>query len=80
MRAGKRDLSMQIAKTKKEYIEATGADMVTTECPFCTIQIKDILKGTDIPCLYMPDLLLESYKKGDEAKTGEKRAKTKAEA
>ena len=80
VRAGQRELSMKIAKTKKEYIEATGADVVTTECPFCTIQIKDILKGTDIPCLYMPDLLLESYKKGDEKKTEGKRAKAEAEA
>lgn len=68
VRAGLRDLSMKIATTKKEYIEATGASMVTTECPFCTIQIKDILKGTDIETRYIPDLLLESYKKGDEEK------------
>ncbi len=65
VRAGLRDLSMKIAKTKKEYIEATGADMVTTECPFCTIQIRDILKGTAIETRYIPDLLAESYRKGD---------------
>lgn len=65
LRAGMRELSMKIATTKKEYIEATGASMVTTECPFCTIQIRDILKETDIETRYLPDLLLESYKKGD---------------
>jgi fumarate reductase (CoM/CoB) subunit B len=65
VRAGLRDLSMKIATTKKEYIEKTGADMVTTECPFCTIQIKDILKGTPIETKYIPDLLAESYRKGD---------------
>ncbi len=65
VRAGLRELSQKIALTKKEYIEATGADMVTTECPFCTIQIRDILKGTDLQTRYLPDLLAESYRKGD---------------
>lgn len=66
VRAGLRELSMKIAVTKKEYIENTGADMVTTECPFCTIQIKDILKGTEIETRYIPDLLAESYRLGDD--------------
>lgn len=66
VRAGLRDLSMKIATTKKEYIEATGADMVTTECPFCTIQLNDMMKGTEMQVRYIPDLLAESYKKGDE--------------
>ena len=66
VRAGKRDLSQQIANTKKEYIMATGADMVTTECPFCTIQINDMMKGEDMKVRYIPDLLAESYRKGDE--------------
>lgn len=65
VRAGLRDLSMKIATTKKEYIEKTGADMVTTECPFCTIQIKDIMKGTSIETKYIPDLLADSYRRGD---------------
>ncbi len=65
VRAGYRDLSMKIADSKRKYIEATGADMVTTECPFCTIQIKDALKETDIETRYLPDLLAESYRKGD---------------
>ncbi|NWF95365.1 MAG: succinate dehydrogenase/fumarate reductase iron-sulfur subunit [Candidatus Thorarchaeota archaeon] len=65
VRAGKRELSQKIATTKKEYIEATGAEMVATECPFCTIQISDILKGTEIKTRYIPDLLAESYRKGD---------------
>ncbi|MFW9918630.1 MAG: fumarate reductase (CoM/CoB) subunit TfrB [Candidatus Thorarchaeota archaeon] len=68
VRAGKRDLSQKIALTKKEYIEATGADMVTTECPFCTIQINDMMKdsATGMQVRYIPDLLAESYRKGDE--------------
>ncbi len=66
VRAGQRELSQMIAKTKKEYIEATGADMVTTECPFCTIQINDMMKDTAMKVRYIPDLLAESYKKGDE--------------
>ncbi len=68
VRAGYRDLSQAIAKTRKEYIEDTGADMVTTECPFCTIQLIDMMKTskTGMKVKYIPDLLAESYKKGDE--------------
>ena len=67
VRAGQRALSQKIALTKKEYIEATGAEMVTTECPFCTIQISDILKDSEkgIQTRYIPDLLAESYRLGD---------------
>jgi len=65
VRAGQRELSMKVAARKRKYIEATGADMVTTECPFCTIQIGDVLKGTSIETRYLPDLLAESYRKGD---------------
>ncbi|NHJ12188.1 MAG: succinate dehydrogenase/fumarate reductase iron-sulfur subunit [Candidatus Thorarchaeota archaeon] len=65
VRAGLRELSQKIATTKKEYIDATGADMVTTECPFCTIQINDMMKGTKMQVRYIPDLLAESYRKGD---------------
>ncbi len=66
VRAGQRELSQKIALTKKEYIEETGADMVTTECPFCTIQINDMMKGTETQVRYIPDLLAESYRLGDE--------------
>ena len=69
VRAGKRELSQKIATTKKEYIEATGAEMVATECPFCTIQISDILKDSKIKTKYIPDLLAESYRKGDTVAT-----------
>ena len=66
VRAGLRDLSQKIANTKKEYILATGADMVTTECPFCTIQINDMMKEENMEVRYIPDLLAESYRKGDQ--------------
>jgi fumarate reductase (CoM/CoB) subunit B len=65
VRAGQRELSQKIATTKKEYIEATGAEMVTTECPFCTIQINDMMKDTEMKVRYIPDLLAESYRKGE---------------
>ncbi|MGY5874544.1 MAG: fumarate reductase (CoM/CoB) subunit TfrB [Candidatus Thorarchaeota archaeon] len=65
VRAGQREMSQKIALTRKEYIEATGADMVTTECPFCTIQLNDMMKGTETQVRYIPDLLAESYRKGD---------------
>ncbi len=66
VRAGNRELSQKIALTKKEYVLATGADMVTTECPFCTIQLKDMMNDTGMETRYIPDLLAESYRKGDE--------------
>jgi fumarate reductase (CoM/CoB) subunit B len=68
VRAGDRELSQKIATTKKEYIEATGADMITTECPFCTIQINDMMKDSEskMQVRYIPDLLAESYRQGDE--------------
>lgn len=65
LRAGQRELSQKIAKTKKEYLLETGADMVTTECPFCTIQINDMFKDGEMQVRYIPDLLAESYRKGD---------------
>jgi fumarate reductase (CoM/CoB) subunit B len=68
VRAGYRELSQKIANTKKEYILATGADMVTTECPFCTIQINDMMKDEKMKVRYIPDLLAESYRKGDKKK------------
>jgi len=42
--------------------------MVTTECPFCTIQINDMMKDSPsgMKVRYIPDLLAESYRKGDE--------------
>jgi fumarate reductase (CoM/CoB) subunit B len=65
VRAGQREMSQKIANTRKEYILATGADMVTTECPFCTIQINDMMKEENMKVRYIPDLLAESYRKGD---------------
>jgi len=35
-------------------------------CPFCTIQINDMMKGTEMKVRYIPDLLAESYRKGEE--------------
>jgi fumarate reductase (CoM/CoB) subunit B len=69
VRAGQREMSQKIANTKKEYILATGADMVTTECPFCTIQINDMMKEENMKVRYIPDLLAESYRKGDKKPT-----------
>ncbi|TFG12548.1 succinate dehydrogenase/fumarate reductase iron-sulfur subunit [Candidatus Thorarchaeota archaeon] len=65
VRAGQREISMQVANTRKGYLMKTGADMVTTECPFCTIQLNDMMKGEQMQVRYIPDLLAESYKKGD---------------
>ncbi|MFX0198904.1 MAG: fumarate reductase (CoM/CoB) subunit TfrB [Candidatus Hodarchaeota archaeon] len=64
VRAGKRDLSMLMARRKGENIIKSGADAVcTSDCPFCTIQARDILSqlGSKIQTYFLPDLLAEAF-------------------
>lgn len=44
VRAGERSLSMMMARRKAEFIIHSGAEACITHCPFCYIQIQDILK------------------------------------
>ena len=53
------DLSQKIADKKVASIEATGADIVVTDCPGCEIQLIDstIQRGKDIPVMHIMELL-----------------------
>jgi len=67
VRASERPLSMMIARRKAEFIINSGADACVTQCPFCYIQIQDILKqlGYQQVKMYdLADLLFMSYTAG----------------
>jgi len=61
------ELSRKIGRHKSEHIRATGAEYVSTPCPFCKIQIDDILnhEGVDIKTIHPVEVLDMSYKKKD---------------
>jgi len=64
VRAGERPVSMMMARRKAEFIINSGAEACVTQCPFCYIQIQDILKqlGYQQIKLYdLADLLAMSY-------------------
>jgi len=63
VRTGKRPLSMMLARRKVELIRDSGAESCVTECPFCSIQIKDAAQqlGVNIEVVNVADLLAESY-------------------
>ena len=64
VRAGRRPLSMMLARRKAEFIINSGAEVCVTECPFCSIQIGDILRQLgyeQIKVFNVADLLAMSY-------------------
>jgi fumarate reductase (CoM/CoB) subunit B len=64
VRAGERDFSMMIARRKGEFIINSGAKACVTQCPFCYIQIRDILKELgyeQIQVYDLAELMLKSY-------------------
>jgi fumarate reductase (CoM/CoB) subunit B len=63
VRAGRRQLSMAIGRRKAQNIIESNVEAVLTECPFCYIQIQDVLQlhGSDIKVHYLTDVLAESY-------------------
>jgi len=65
VRAGERPISMMMARRKGEFIIDSGAEACVTQCPFCYIQIQDILKqlGYEKIKVYdLADLMLMSYR------------------
>lgn len=67
VRAGRRPLSMMLARRKAEFIIDSGAEACATECPFCYIQIRDILNQLGyehVKVFNVPDLLAMSYTQG----------------
>ncbi|WXG45784.1 MAG: fumarate reductase (CoM/CoB) subunit TfrB [Candidatus Atabeyarchaeum deiterrae] len=65
VRAGKRQLSMAIARRKAELVSQANADYCVTSCPFCTIQIQEILQalGIGTKVANVVDILERSYGK-----------------
>jgi len=64
VRAGERPISMMIARRKGEFIINSGAQACVTQCPFCYIQIQDVLKQMgyqQIKVYDLADLLAMSY-------------------
>jgi len=64
VRAGERPISMMMARRKGEFIINSGAEACVTQCPFCYIQIQDILKQLgyqQIKVYDLADLLTLSY-------------------
>jgi fumarate reductase (CoM/CoB) subunit B len=65
VRAGRRPLSMMIARRKAELVRETKTDICVTSCPFCTVQLQEILQTLGIPTKVsnVVDLLQMSYGK-----------------
>jgi len=64
VRAGERPLSIMMARRKAEFIINSGAEACVTQCPFCYIQIQDILKQVgyqQIKVYDLADLLAMAY-------------------
>ena len=48
MRAGNLDLSLKIGRKKVDMIRETKAEIVTTNCPFCQYQLRDLLNQAEL--------------------------------
>ena len=63
--ANKRELSMEIIRTKLRYIKEAGADCIVTTCPSCQISFDTLQPSIakhfedkhNLPVLYYPQLL-----------------------
>jgi fumarate reductase (CoM/CoB) subunit B len=65
VRAGERPISMMMARRKGEFIINSGAEACVTQCPFCYIQIQDILKQLgyqQVKVYDLAELLATSYR------------------
>ncbi len=69
VRAGRRELSQEIAGIKFEILSAVNPDVIATSCSFCNIQLLDEIKrtGSTIKVMNVTDLLATSYR-GDSIK------------
>jgi glycolate oxidase iron-sulfur subunit len=57
------DIAKEIGKRKASYIAATGADVVSTSCPSCMMQLEDMLRRNGLPqrVVHIAQLLAPSY-------------------
>ncbi|MCP1714406.1 fumarate reductase (CoM/CoB) subunit B [Methanocalculus alkaliphilus] len=68
VRSGQPEEAAALGKLRGEAIEATGADIVVTICPFCEFHIQE---QTDTPVKNLASLMLEGYRKKDQKKGGD---------
>jgi len=63
VRSGVRPIAMAVGRRKGISIMNTGVDACVTECPFCHIQIGDVLQqlGSNIKTYEIADILAASY-------------------
>jgi Fe-S oxidoreductase len=61
VRAGYRELSDKMADTRIEEAVGTGAEVLTSACPFCTFALREAAerKGSKIRVLDLPELLMD---------------------
>ncbi|RXE56905.1 succinate dehydrogenase [Methanoculleus taiwanensis] len=62
VRSGIPEEAAALGAKRDEEVRKTGADIVTTICPFCEFHIADC---TDVPVKNLATLLLEGYRKKD---------------
>jgi heterodisulfide reductase subunit D len=64
VRAGYKELSDKMADTRIKEAEETGAEVLTSACPFCTFALREAAErnGLKIRVLDLPELLVEIFK------------------
>jgi fumarate reductase (CoM/CoB) subunit B len=64
VRAGRRELSYDIAEIKLDILSKPKPDVIATSCSFCYIQLVDEVKreNSDIKIMNVTDLLAASYR------------------
>lgn len=60
MRAGRRDLGYLIVNKKLEMIRRSGADTLATACPFCELQLSEVVGG-EMEVVDIAELLVKAY-------------------
>lgn len=63
VRSGNREISEIVRKSKAEFVKKTDAEVLVTECPFCLLQLTDMVKeeGLNIKVMYLMELLAKAY-------------------
>lgn len=63
IKSGRPDIASKLANEKAKMIKDTGADIVTTICPFCQTNLKDGLNDInhDVEVLNLIQLLKRAY-------------------
>jgi heterodisulfide reductase subunit D len=64
VRAGYKELSDKMADTRIKEAEETGAEVLTSACPFCTFALREAAErnGSKMRVLDLPELLVEILK------------------